>query len=148
MGHAPSKDVMNYGCQPSASLWAYLKDGKAQGVHERYICRHRTPWYAQEDRPPAPFVCTYLGRNNTKRGRPFRFILNNSLATAANVYLMLYPKPVLARALRKNSSLKRQLWRFLNDICPESILDEGRVYGGGLHKLEPKELGNVPARCV
>ena len=93
-------------------------------------------------------MCTYLGRNNTKRGRPFRFILNNSLATAANVYLMLYPKPVLARALRKNSSLKRQLWRFLNDICPESILDEGRVYGGGLHKLEPKELGNVPASAI
>ncbi|MDE2715584.1 MAG: Eco57I restriction-modification methylase domain-containing protein [Chloroflexota bacterium] len=128
----------------SPTLWAYLEDGKAHGVHERYICRHRKPWYAQEDRPPAPFVCTYLGRSDTKRGRPFRFILNNSLATAANVYLMLYPKPVLARAMQKDSSLKRQVWRFLNDIHPESILDEGRVYGGGLHKLEPKELGNVP----
>ena len=56
-------------------LWAYLEEGKAQGVPKRYLCRHRTPWYTQENRPPPPFVCTYLGRSDTKRGRPFRFII-------------------------------------------------------------------------
>jgi hypothetical protein len=130
------------------TLGAYLEAGEAQGVAARYLCRHRTPWYAQEDRPPAPFVCTYLGRSDTKSGRPFRFILNHSRATAANVYLMLYPKGPVADALEHNPDLKRRLWELLNAICPETMLHGGRVYGGGLHKLEPKELGNVPAGAI
>lgn len=130
------------------TLWAYLETGREQGIAERYLCRHRTPWYTLEDRPPAPFVCTYLGRSDTKSGRPFRFILNHSRATAANVYLMLYPKASLARVLEDDPALKRRLWEFLNAICPKAMLGEGRVYGGGLHKLEPKELGNVPAGAI
>lgn len=129
-------------------LWAYLEEGKAQGVAESYLCRHRNPWYAQEDRPPAPFVCTYLGRSDKKSGRPFRFILNHSQATAANVYLMLYPKSSIARALQDSPELKRRVWAYLNEISAKALLAEGRVYGGGLHKLEPRELGNVPARFM
>ncbi|MYB35056.1 MAG: SAM-dependent DNA methyltransferase [Gammaproteobacteria bacterium] len=130
------------------SLWAYLEEGRVQGINDRYICRHRKLWYTQEIRPPAPFVCTYLGRSDSKSGRPFRFILNNSKATAANVYLMLYPKESFRCALQDNSVLKRQVWKMLNKISPQTMLGEGRVYGGGLHKLEPKELGNVSAKAV
>ena len=129
-------------------LWDYLEEGKVEGIADRYLCRHRTLWYTQESRPPAPFLCTYLGRSDKKSGRPFRFILNNSKATAANVYLMLYPKGPLQRVLEDRPELKRKVWKFLNGICPQLVLGEGRVYGGGLHKLEPKELGNVPAESI
>ena len=125
-------------------LWKYLLIGRPD-VSDRYLCRHRKPWYSQEDRPATPFICTYLGRGDKKNGRPFRFILNESRATAANVYLLLYPKPILANALARIPSLAKKVWEFLNNISPEHLLDEGRVYGGGLHKLEPKELANVPA---
>jgi len=127
------------------NLWTYLEQGKAKGIADRYICRHRAMWYTQERRPPAPFVCTYLGRTDKKDGRPFRFILNNSKATAANVYLMLYPMAPIERALLDSPELKRRVWEYLNQISPQAMLREGRVYGGGLHKLEPKELGNVSA---
>jgi hypothetical protein len=126
------------------ALHAYLEGGKARGLHERYLCRHRSLWYGQENRPPAPIVCTYIGRGDAKSGRPFRFILNSSRATVANVYLAMYPTTVLARAMARDSGLIRRVWQLLNAITPDRLLSEGRVYGGGLHKLEPKELANVP----
>lgn len=126
------------------ALHAYLQEGRAKGLHERYLCRHRSLWYAQETRPPAPIVCTYLGRGDTKSGRPFRFILNNSRATVANVYLAMYPTPLMARAMEADPTFIRRAWEALNRITPDQLLGEGRVYGGGLHKLEPKELANVP----
>lgn len=130
------------------ALFDYLQDGKSRDIHERYLCQHRAPWYAQENRPPAPIVCTYLGRRDSKTGRPFRFILNNSKATVANVYLAMYPTPSLARAIKGDSTLIRKVWEVLNQITPDQLLGEGRVYGGGLHKLEPGELANVDARAL
>ena len=47
--------------------------------------------------------------------------------------------------MREQPELKQRVWETLNEIRPQAMLGEGRVYGGGLHKLEPKELGNVPA---
>ena len=58
---------------------------------------------------------------------------------------MLYPTEPVARRLEQAPALKAEVWRALNDISPEALLDEGRVYGGGLCKLEPKELSRVPA---
>jgi len=123
------------------SLWRYLESIRSD-VAGRYLCARRTPWYSQEHRPVAPYLCTYIVR---AKARPFRFILNDSQATAANVYLLLYPKPQVARALVSNPGLKRQVWQALNRCGEGALLDEGRVYGGGLHKLEPRELANVPA---
>ena len=85
------------------------------------------------------------GRNGAK---PFRFILNHSQATACNVYLMFYPKPMFARAFERNPELLRTVWEFLNEIETDELLEHGRVYGGGLHKLEPKELRGVSAEAL
>ncbi len=128
-------------------LWSYLQTGKPR-VSDTYLCSRRTPWYAQENRPPAPFVCTYMGRNLAKREKPFRFIFNRSRATAANVYLLLYPKAPLAKALDGDPKLGRLIWKFFDSIPSKTLLGEGRVYGGGLYKMEPKELGNVPADAI
>jgi hypothetical protein len=56
---------------------------------------------------------------------------------------MLYPKLALELALRKSPALTRRMWKALNDIPAENLLREGRVYGGGLYKMEPRELANA-----
>lgn len=126
------------------ALWAYLEEGRAKGVHEGYICRHRPLWYKQDHRPAAPIVCTYLGRGSKSNPRPFRFIRNRSLATVANVYLAMYPSSALEHEVQNNPELMDRLWMMLNNLDIASILGEARVYGGGLHKLEPSELAKVP----
>jgi hypothetical protein len=125
------------------TLWQYLQIGEESGISSRYLCKHRTPWYSQENRSPTPFLCTYMGRTNSSRRKPFRFILNHSSAIATNVYLMLYPKPILNEAFSRQPSLKKDVWLALKNISDEALISGGRVYGGGLHKLEPKELGNM-----
>ncbi|MCB9139169.1 MAG: Eco57I restriction-modification methylase domain-containing protein [Caldilineaceae bacterium] len=126
------------------ALWKYLQSGIEQNIHNRYLCRHRNPWYTQDKRAPAPLLCTYMGRNE----QPFRFIFNHSQAITANVYLMLYPKDVLQRYIDQDSSLMREIWKLIRQIEPNNFIAEGRVYGGGLHKLEPRELSNVSIESI
>ncbi|MBI1741043.1 MAG: Eco57I restriction-modification methylase domain-containing protein [Acidobacteriales bacterium] len=127
-------------------LGRYLKSGR-HTVAQGYLCKSRSPWYAQERRPPAPFLCTYMGRTNESGKNAFRFILNRSKATAANVYLLLYPKPAIRAALEDDRVLRR-VFQLLKSIPVMDMSTEGRVYGGGLHKLEPGELSNVRADHV
>jgi hypothetical protein len=130
------------------TLWSYLEDGKRQGINEKYLSEHRSPWYSQEERQPPLFLCTYINRKSKTNGEIFRFILNHSAAIAANVYLLLYPKKPLAEATKAKPELIQTLWKALKAIKSEALTGEGRVYGGGLYKMEPKELGNVSAESI
>lgn len=129
------------------SLWCYLESGK-EAMASRYLCKSRPIWYKQEERRPTPFVCTYMGRSDSASDSPFRFLLNHSRAIVANTYLMLYPKPHVTERLNGRPDVIRGVWEELNNIRPESLMSEGRVYGGGLHKMEPKELAKVSAREI
>ncbi|KAA3655503.1 MAG: SAM-dependent DNA methyltransferase [Chloroflexi bacterium] len=121
------------------TLWQYLQFGREQEIDKRYLCRHRRRWYEQEERPPAPILCTYMGRNQ----QPFRFIRNHSMATAPNVYLMLYPTPLLNHHLMQDETLLQQIWNWLTQVNGKTFKKIGRSYGGGLFKLEPRELAQL-----
>ncbi len=80
------------------SLADYLESGRARGLASGYLASRRAPWYAQERRDPSPFLCTYMARPRPD-APPFRFFWNRSRATAANVFLLLDPRPRLKALL-------------------------------------------------
>ena len=89
------------------------------------------------------FLCSYMGRKSSEHTAPFRFILNHTKAIVTNSYLMLYPKVVLQEAIAQTPDMLHEVWNALHNITANDLESEGRVYGGGLKKIEPKELANV-----
>jgi hypothetical protein len=123
-------------------LYEYLQAG-IDTVAERYLCKSKRIWYQQEQRRPAPILCTYMGRGAKGSDTPFRFILNHSKAIATNSYLLMYPKALYEESSSFDMLSIFTIWRELNELPPSVLTSEGRVYGGGLRKIEPKELGRV-----
>jgi adenine-specific DNA-methyltransferase len=123
-------------------VWKFLTSEKAGEIRNRYLIRKRTPWYRQEQRSPAPFILTYMGRGQGNKS-PFRFIWNQSNARASNVYLLLYPRPEFLEKVGNDSTAYSKIFQMLNTISADTFRSGGRVYGGGLHKLEPREVGNL-----
>ncbi len=97
-----------------------------------------------------------MGRGDSSK-KMFRFILNKTRAITTNVYLLLYPKDNYSKCLT-DINLLNKVWKTLNEVTSEQFAINGREYGGGLHKLEPKELLNInvpalssllqPRQCV
>ena len=111
------------------------------GLPSRYLPSRRKPWYSQEKRKPAPFLLPCVLR--IEEGMAPRFIMNKSRRIATNSYLLLYPKVPLTRLLKRDCSLRIQIFDSLCRIGRLSFEKEGRLYGGGLIKIEPRELGKI-----
>ncbi len=104
-------------------------------IRNSYILRHRTPWYSIGKTMSAPIICTYMSRS---KEAPFRFIRNRSNATMTNTYLGLYPQ------IPMSEERIDDMCKALNNIPAEVLINGGREYGGGLKKLEPRELMSLP----
>jgi adenine-specific DNA-methyltransferase len=108
----------------------YIEHGLERGLHERFNCRARKPWYGVERVPPADFFTTYMSRN---RARIVRNLMGARCMTSLlNVWARSGVDP---EALRPS----------LEDPTNAQLMREfGRTYGGGLGKIEPGDLIALP----
>ena len=129
-------------------FYNYLQKAKGQDkngkpIVDRHLVKARKPWYKQEQREAPMFLLTYMGRKKEELPTLY-FILNKSNAVGLNTYLFLYPKPWLKALLEKEDYLCEKLLSALNSSSKKVIEQQTRVYSGGLQKLEPNELKNLP----
>lgn len=119
--------------RPSKAAQAYIDHGEAQGVHEAYKCRVRTPWWRVPLVPPADLLLTYMNAgapqlcSNTKGA--------HNLNSVHGVYLR-DESSALGKSLLPLASLSSATL-----LGGETV---GRSYGGGMLKLEPREADVLP----
>ena len=59
---------------------------------------------------------------------------------------MIYIKPEYKSILEDGSN--GSLQSLVECLTEEVLINGGRSYGGGLHKLEPSELANIPLQGI
>ncbi|MGB8356076.1 MAG: N-6 DNA methylase, partial [Chthoniobacteraceae bacterium] len=115
-----------------SNLERYLKIGEQLEIPQRHLPSHRPVWYLPENRPAADIWAAVFSRESVK------FILNTSKARNLTCFHGLYAKP-------GNEQLAPLLTLFLNSSWGrQAFAQVNRYYGGGLNKLEPKDVEALP----
>lgn len=107
---------------------AYLADGEADGLHDRYKCRVRSPWYRV---PVVPAGELLLSKRSNRMPR---VIANHAgVVTTDTIYRgqILQGSPYTADDLTAS---------FHNSLTLLTAEVEGRSFGGGVLELVPSEV--------
>ena len=118
-------DLDQLGAEARRLVARFLAWARRAGAEQPYVARHRSPWWAVRLLPPAPILVTYMAR------RPPVFVLNRAQARHLNIAHGLYPREPMSAA--RLEGLAAALRAAAGGAA-------GRVYAGGLMKLEPREI--------
>jgi len=123
--------LLNITSQYPEEISEYLAYGRQQKVHEKYLTRTRKRWYVMEKRKPASILVKVFQRSEVQ------FILNKTQVVNLTSFHGLY-------SIKNTSVYDKPLLLFLNSkIGKKSINLEIRHYGGGLKKMEPRDVEKI-----
>lgn len=105
--------------------------GESQGLHQRYLCAIRKPWWRLVLPPGAPFLVSYMGRGHV------RFSMNPEGSVNLNNSHGLY---ALAGV---DEDTANATFRFLGTAEGEKCIRQVARHYQGMWKLEPGDLENV-----
>lgn len=115
----------------------YIKLGEENNIHKRHLTSKRSPWYALENRIPAPIWVSVFNRKG------LRFVRNIAQAYNLTTFHCVYNISEFDTNI---------LFAYLiTGMAKEVFLDNSRQYGNGLVKFEPNDLNRgkvADLRCL
>lgn len=106
----------------------YIASGEKDGLHRRFKCRIRSPWYSV----PSVFT-TPVGMLKRSHDYP-RLVLNSAEAFTTDTAYRITPRGVRPEQL---------VYGFVNSLTALCAELEGRHYGGGVLELVPSEINRL-----
>jgi adenine-specific DNA-methyltransferase len=107
----------------------YIDAGEAAGLHTRYKCRIREPWYSVPSVFSAP-----VGMLKRSHDHP-RMVLNSAGAYTTDTAYRISPINCM--------SAEQLVFSSVNSLTALSAELEGRHYGGGVLELVPSEINKL-----
>lgn len=106
----------------------YISKGEAEEINQRFLTKHRSPWYAVERRGVSKIWVGVFSRKGVK------FVWNDSSCLTLTSFHVFYPSAIGEKFLDI-------FFLYLNtDFAKELIDKEKREYGAGLEKFEPNDI--------
>ena len=114
-----------------AHVVKYLIKGETESIDKKFLTASRTPWYALENRPPAPIWVSVFNRTG------LRFIRNEANISNLTTYHCIYPKQT---NLFTGIDIDLLFAYLLTNTAKQIFEDNSREYGNGLQKFEPNDI--------
>jgi adenine-specific DNA-methyltransferase len=118
--------------KPSEASLRRIAEGEKLRVNQRYLCRHRKPWWRIKVHSPPAYLLAYMGR-----GTP-RIIENRDGLLNLNNTHGLYLREKVPTGLAMNTVE----WLGSEEGI-EALNNQARHYYGGLWKLEPGDVERI-----